>query len=116
MGCSGSKAAAKPPATSATSEPPAKPAADDAATSLPAGQPEAGGVIEKAEKAAEKVLEAVGQAVEQAVDALKPQDEHKAEDTETVTTLPKEDSPLFGRDVKVEGDAPAGACTCAGLW
>ena len=46
----------------------------------------------------------------------KSNDESKAEDTETVTTLPKEDSPLFGRDVKLEGAAPAGSCSCAGLW
>ncbi|CAE7731555.1 unnamed protein product [Symbiodinium pilosum] len=54
----------------------------------------------------------------QAGELLKPNEQGKAEDTETVTTLPKEDSPLGGdaKDMKIEGDAPASACTCAALW
>lgn len=40
----------------------------------------------------------------------------KAEDTETVTTAPKEDSPRL-LDVKVEAaETQMGPCACGGLW
>ena len=94
MGCSGSTSAEKaPPAAAAV---PTGKAVSDVAVP----EPDRAVLLKPAEP----------------TDPQKSHEESKAEDTETVTTLPKEDSPLFGRDVKVEGDAPAGACSCAGLW
>ena len=98
MGCSGSKVSAPPSAA-----PAAKVEAKAASTAVADQPADAAEVVE--DKAQELVSE-----------LLKPQDQQsKAEDTETVTTLPKEDSPLFGREVKVEGEAAAGPCTCS-FW
>ena len=98
MGCSGSKVSVPPSAA-----PAAKVEAEAASTAV-ADQP-----TDTAEVVEEKAQELVSE-------LLKPQDEQpKAEDTETVTTVPKEDSPLFGREVKVEGAAAAGPCTCS-VW
>eukprot|EP00439_Symbiodinium_sp_Y106_P078344 s2908_g17.t1 len=78
MGCSGSTSAEKaPPAAAAV---PTGKAVSDVAVP----EPDRAVLLKPAEP----------------TDPQKSHEESKAEDTETVTTLPKEDSPLFGRDVK----------------
>ena len=75
--------------------------------------------VEESEKA-KADMEAVEEA-EKAIGELKESElkshvESKAEDTETVTTAPKEDSPRC-LDIKVEAaDVQRGPCVCASLW
>ncbi|CAE7731574.1 ufd1, partial [Symbiodinium pilosum] len=95
----------------------AKPSTTEAVAPAPAPAKEAQAVTLEAD-AVPPTADIVDAVEAQAGEFLKPDEQGKAEDTETVTTLPKEDSPLGGdaKDVKIEGDALASACTCAGFW
>ena len=70
-------------------------------------------VKEDVEQVVEEAEKAIGELKES---ELKAHIESKAEDTETVTTAPKEDSPRC-LDVKVEAaDVERGPCVCGSLW